>query len=187
MGRHVRDELRRFISSFPLPRDRGRGPGLSGSGRGTEHHPGPGSLSSTTLCSSGSSCSAVPKTGGTFRRIASPCLLSLPVPIQASVAILAAKLRCKGGSNLGEGLLLTVQPSSQQTPTDGPARSGEVRGTANANHCCSMPSSEGEDGIPPKSSSQLPVRPNSQHSIMPTTGSIHGCHGTMGWRARWTR
>lgn len=119
MGRHVRDELRRFISSFPLPRDRGRGPGACPA-RGTEHHPG--SLSSTTDDVVQQQQQQFQRRGNFFvasHRIA--LLLSLPVPIQAPVAILAAKLRCKGGGNLGEGLL-TVQPDSHRRSGPGPVR-----------------------------------------------------------------
>lgn len=48
-----------------------------------------------------------------------------------------------------------------------------MRGIANANHCCSMPSSEGEDGIPPTSfvpitcSAQFPAVDYADHGANP--------------------
>jgi hypothetical protein len=132
------DSSQATLPSSPRP-----GPGGL---RGTEHHPG-SHRRRYAVCS----------------RPGSDLLLSLPVPIRAPVAILPAKLRCKGGSNLSEGLLTSP---AQQTPADGPGPVN-VRGIANANH------SEGEEGMAFRQSlsSQLPVRPNSPRSIMPTTGS----------------
>jgi len=83
-------------------------------------------------------------------------LLSLPVPIRPPVAILPATLRCKGGSNLSEGLLTSP---AQQTPTDGPGPVN-VRGIANANHCWGS-------FVPFTCSAQFPAVDYADHGVNP--------------------